>query len=169
MGDSGQVHVGGSNQDAPLSAGVADINPQAPETAPAVTTTNTEQNQTPGSPTPEILTEPEPVSVDSVPVETVQTQPVIPVINTEPEKQVISDPLVPSDAELANDNPLMPVDAQAPLETRIEGSDAEIRELIDPICFSTYFVHAGEVVSVKTMSCKIEIILSQIKFFIFSR
>jgi len=126
MGDSGQVHVGGTNQDAPLSAGVADINPQAPETAPAVSTTNTEQNQTPGSPTPEILTEPEPVSVDSEPVEPVQTQPVIPVINTEPEKHVISDPLVPSDAELANDNPLMPVDAQAPLETRIEGSDAEI-------------------------------------------
>ena len=125
MGDSGQVHVGGTNQDAP---GVADINPQAPQTAPALITTNTDQNQTPGSPKPEILIEPEPVPVDSEPVEPVQTQPVIPVIKTEPEKQVISDPLVPSDAELANDNPLMPVDAQAPLETRIEGSDADIRE-----------------------------------------
>ena len=133
MGDGGQVHVGGSNQDAPLSPGVADINPQAPETAPAIATTNTEQNQTPGSPTPEILTEPEPVSVDSEPVEPVQTQPVIPVIKTELEKQVISDPLVPSDAELANDNPLMPVDAQAPLETRIEGSDADIREFDCPL------------------------------------
>ena len=135
MGDGGQVHLGGSNQDALLSAGVADINPQAPETAPAIATTNTEQNQTPGSPTPKI--EPDPVLVDSEPVEPVQTQPVIPAIKTEPEKQVISDPLVPSDAELANDNPLMPVDSQTPLETRIEGSDADIREFDLP--YSTYF------------------------------
>jgi len=130
VGQTSDVHVGGSNQEAPLAAGVVDTGNQAPVQSVEVPTEHVvaapeepvQANQLPVSETPvEPVEKVDEIALTETPQssETVASQPSQDQLT---ELQPDLESLIPTSTELQNDNPLTPVDAPE-LDERIEDDE----------------------------------------------